>query len=266
MNGYQLANSGYVPISADNCNDHISKILENKLTINDKLFQLTFFPDDLFQQKHLRYAAMITKGNTAGAKKLLKYLVEKGLDPSDAIDFSSGPIVAHSLIKLGADPSEMSFFGKIPYGENLSGKGFRRYYNLLRIFTVRIILGGKLPCRVQDWYDEAYVDEKVDVVLRKYIDNYELQICKDAYYSQYVKEYGCVTGVGYTFVERLYNYITFRHLVMQLKRSIKEGEVVKSGVKRSKVAVHPLSMFLQMEAPPNITEYVIGFLGFHVTV
>jgi len=150
MNQYQIAIVGHVSVSAYNCNDHISKLLEGKKTNKQKTDYLKFYPTDQFKQHHLRYAAMNIKAYKGGSMGLLKHLVDRGLDPSDALDFSGSVQIAKELMKLGANPSVFTFFSKLDDQERVSGKGFRRRCVLLPVLTERIMNGGKLGWNMRE--------------------------------------------------------------------------------------------------------------------
>lgn len=263
MNDYQIAVAGYVPKCPTV--DNISSIIDENTTYRQKIENLADFSTSQFKQRHLRYAAMKTKSYKGGSKKLLQYFVDRGLDPSDALDFACSPQIATELMDLGANPSESSFFSKIIYGESFSGKGFRKHGVLVRNFTMRIMRGGKLHFSIQDWYTHnvdvsARTSEVVLNMLKPF--GYNVEACLGVYDLQCVlNNVISESGVGYHFVERFYEYVKFARFAMRLNRVI---GVEEGAVKRIKVeGGSAICRFMEERAPVEVVQNIMNFLGFY---
>ena len=117
------------------------------------------------EQKHLRYAAMTGRLPA----RVIGSMVEFGCDPSDAMDYCVSPRMVRTLVKLGGDPSKLTYFGDSRFVDRDSlhdssrEEKFRKPKLLFKTFRERILLGGVFPVHVADWYDE-FIDTEWDLV------------------------------------------------------------------------------------------------------
>jgi len=262
MNDYQVAIAGHVASSPAYNGDYVSEIIGSKSTNTQKLEKLEDIPDNLFKQVHLRYACMHTSGSGI---KMMKLLVSKGLDASDAMDFCCSPDIVKTLVKRhGADPSVSSFYSKMSEYDRFSGKGFRRLNTILRVFTARIILGAKFDYNMAEWYNGVCGDKVFEVMAMIYpfIDNNTLvKKCRFQYNKQCTDQYGNTFDIGYHFVERLSEYVKMIPFAIHMNRMIGKVENEKKrvrGASRSEI-----SIFMEKSAPIQVVQEVMAFLGFY---
>lgn len=269
MNDYQIATVGHVSSSPVYNGDRVSEIIGSKSTNTQKLEELETIPDCLFKQVHMRYAAMNTSGSGI---KMMKLLVSKGLDASDAMDFCGNPQIVKTLVKRhGANPSVSSFYSKMSEDDKFSGKGFRKFNTILKVFTARIILGGKFDSVMVDWYDGASGDRPFEVMAMIYplVDNKVLvKRCRFQYNKQCKKENGKTFDIGYHFVERLSEYVKMFpfaiHMNSAIAKSNMEIEDVGDDRKRIRSANSSgISVFMEKSAPIQVVQEIMGFLGFY---
>lgn len=242
----------------------ISKIINEKKSITKKIKDLECFEHDQFNQRHLRHVAKTTP--KTGSMKILKFLVDRGLDPSDALDFAGNVQVTKDLISLGANPSSSSLFSKFSHGDQFGKMSSRKRENLLYIVTTRVMLGGNLPKVVQQFYDCGNgslrhndinlrsINNVMDI-LSDYGCGFDVEKCRQQYYNK------CPFEIGYKFVERFHEFVKLAPFVMRLNRNM--AGVQERSVKRIKVENEcPISRFLDVSAPVEVVKNVVSFLGF----
>lgn len=273
MNDYQIAIAGHVSPSPVHNGDRISEIIGSKSTGTQKLEELQTIPDCLFKQVHLRYAVMHTSGSGI---KMMKLLVSKGLYASDAMDFCCSPQIVKTLVQRhGADPSVSSFYSKMSGNDRFSGKGFRRLNTILKVFTARIILGGKFDSGMVDWYNGASSGNQkvfeVMAMIYPFVNNNGLvKKCRLQYNKQCIKQNGTTFDIGYHFVERLSEYLKMISFAIHMNRMIAKSNVenaeIVGGDDRKRIRVNStskLSVFMEESAPIQVVQEIMGFLGFY---
>ena len=262
MNDYQIAIAGHVAVSPLKNDDHISEVIGSKSALKPKLDFLRTVASFHFKQVHMRYAAMHTSGSGI---KMMELLVSKGLDPSDAMDFCGSPQIVKTLVKRhGADPSVSSFYSKMSTDDRFSGKGFRRFNTILKVFTARIILGGKFNSDMVEWYDAASGDKAFEVMAMIYpfVNNNSLvKKCRIQYNKQCVEENGRTFDIGYHFVERLFEYLKMISFAIHMNRMI--GNVGNDRKRIKSTGSSKLSDFMCKAAPVQVVQEIMGFLGFY---
>eukprot|EP00752_Nemacystus_decipiens_P004387 g4010.t1 len=107
------------------------------------------------EQRHLRYAVMTGRL----AARVIGSMVDFGCDPSDAMDYCVSPKMVRTLVKLGGNPSKLTYFDHPCFVHECTidasnEEKFRKPRLLFKTFRQRILLGGVFPAHFADWYDE----------------------------------------------------------------------------------------------------------------